>query len=212
MAEPTVSVSGPAHLRRSPLHHLHDRMRSASTPAAHLAELPFLTMVSLRVAPATAAADRIGKVLGAGLPTRCGDTASTGARTALWLGPDEWLVTSGADDPAALTAELHRALADEPGAVVDVSAHRTTLELSGRFARDVLEKGCAQDLHPRSFTAGTAVTTQLGPVPLVLWRTEHADPAAPVYRLLPRSSFADHLARWLLDAMGEYEDLARTGE
>ncbi|WP_229377327.1 hypothetical protein [Streptomyces sp. VRA16 Mangrove soil] len=28
--------------------------------------------------------------------------------------------------------------------------------------------------------------------------------AIPSYELLPRSSFADHLARWLLDAMREF--------
>ncbi|MYR44503.1 sarcosine oxidase subunit gamma family protein [Streptomyces sp. SID5910] len=206
MAEPTTTAPGPAHLRRSPLHHLHDRIRAASTPAVRLAELPFLTMTALRVDPAGPAADRVGKVLGAALPTRCGDTARAGARTALWLGPDEWLVVSGDDEPGALTDELRRALTGDHGAagsVVDVSANRTTLALSGPFARHVLEKGCPLDLHPRSFAPGSALVTQVGPVPVVLWQTGE-EPAAPAYRLLPRASFADHLTRWLIDAMAEY--------
>jgi sarcosine oxidase subunit gamma len=44
------------------------------------------------------------------------------------------------------------------------------------------------------------VTTQVGPVPVVLWQTDDV----PTYRLLPRSSFADYLARWLIDAMREF--------
>ena len=85
------------------------------------------------------------------------------------------------------------------GAVVDLSANRTTLELSGPSARSVLEKGCHYDLHPRSFPPGTAVSTELGPVPVLLWKTdEHT------FRILPRASFADYVVHWLLDAMTEF--------
>ncbi|MFJ4553077.1 sarcosine oxidase subunit gamma [Streptomyces sp. NPDC088817] len=199
MAEPIEA--GPAALRRSPLAHLQERMRGATVTGARgvsLTEWPFVTMVSLRVDPASDAAARVGPVLGAPLPDRCGATAQAGPHTAIWLGPDEWLVLSRSDGPA-LAAELLEALAGDPGSVVDVSANRTTLELTGPSARAVLEKGCSLDLHPRSFGPGRAVSTQVGPVPVVLWQTGEA-----TYRLLPRSSFADHLARWLMDAMSEY--------
>jgi len=95
--------------------------------------------------------------------------------------------------------QLREALGNDPGSVVDVSANRTPLELSGPSARATLEKGCPVDLHPRSFGPGSAVATNLGPVPLVLWQT-----GAVTYRLLPRSSFADYAARWLVDATTEY--------
>jgi sarcosine oxidase subunit gamma len=188
-------------LRRSPLHHLHDRLRDgdvAGDRGASLRELPFLTMVGLRVPPGSAASGRIAEKLGAALPESCGAVATSGPHCTLWLGPDEWLVVSTAD-PGSLVAELSEALRDDAGSVVDVSANRTTLELSGPSARATLEKGCPVDLHPRSFGPGNAVTTTLGPVPLVLWQTgEHS------YRVLPRSSFADYVARWLLDATTEY--------
>ena len=124
--------------------------------------------------------------------------AAAGGRTALWLGPDEWLVVAD-EDGAALADALRSALGDDSGCVVDVSANRTTLELSGPAARAVLEKGCPADLHPRAFSPGTAVATTLGPVPVLLWQT-----GATTYRLLPRSSFADYVARWLLDAATEF--------
>jgi heterotetrameric sarcosine oxidase gamma subunit len=194
--------AGPATLRRSPLAHLDDRMRQAAVSgkrAVTLREWPFLTMVSLRVDPGSAAFVRIGQTLGAALPQVCGETSSSGPHAALWLGPDEWLVVSQ-DDAGALVSSLLVALGEDRGCVVDVSANRTILELSGPSAREVLEKGCPVDLHARSFGPGRAVATTVGPVPLVLWQG-----AALTYRLLPRSSFADYLARWLLDAMSEYD-------
>ncbi|WP_031102931.1 sarcosine oxidase subunit gamma [Streptomyces sp. NRRL S-146] len=202
-----MAETGPETLRRSPLAHLEERMREAAVPGARgvtLTELPFLTMVNLRVDPASGTAGRIEAALGAPLPRRCGDTTASGPRTILWLGPDEWLVLSPPEDAAALreseAAALRDALGSDPGAVVDVSANRTTLELSGPSARQVLEKGCPLDLHPRAFGPGRAVSTTVGPVAVLLWQVDDA----PTYRLLPRSSFADYLARWLVDAMSEF--------
>ncbi|MGQ4386157.1 sarcosine oxidase subunit gamma [Streptomyces sp. SAS_270] len=196
MAESTIDA------RVSPLAHLEERMRTAAVTGARgvtLTEWPFLTMVNLRVAPASEAADRIEKTLGAALPRECGHTTTAGPHTVLWLGPDEWLVVSQAE-VAAVTAELREALGTDPGSVVDVSANRTALELSGPAAREVLEKGCPLDLHPRAFAAGQAVSTTVGPIAVLLWQVDDT----PTYRLFPRSSFADYLARWLIDAMSEY--------
>ncbi|MEV1082411.1 sarcosine oxidase subunit gamma family protein [Streptomyces sp. NPDC050211] len=201
MAE--LTESGPVCVRRSPLTHLEDRMHAATVTGARavaLTERPFLTMVNLRVAPASEAADRIEEALGAPLPRQCGDTTSSAAHTIVWLGPDEWLVLSQAD-ATALAAELKEALGGAPGSVVDVSANRTTLELTGPAARQVLEKGCPLDLHPRVFGPGRALSTTVGPVAALLWQVDDA----PTYRLFPRSSFADYLARWLIDAMSEYD-------
>ena len=188
-------------LRRSPLHHLHERCREESTTGERgvaLREVPFLGMVSIRVQPGSRAFTRLGERLGAGLPEGCGRVTSSGRHSTLWLGPDEWLVVSETDG-AVLAAELRDVLAGDRGSVVDVSANRTTLELSGPAAREALEKGCPVDLHPRSFRPGTAVATTLGRVPVLLWQTDET-----TYRVLPRSSFADYVTRWLLDAITEF--------
>ncbi|MFJ8593935.1 sarcosine oxidase subunit gamma [Streptomyces sp. NPDC093598] len=198
MAERTIPPNVTA-LRISPLAGLAERMRAAAVTGARgvtLRELPFLGMVNVRVDPASQAAGRIETALGATLPHRCGDTTASGPRTVVWLGPDEWLVLSPSDE----TAALREALGPDPGSVVDVSANRTTLELSGPSARQVLEKGCPLDLHPRAFGPGRAVSTTVGPVAVLLWQTDDA----PTYRLLPRSSYADYLGRWVIDAMSEF--------
>jgi len=155
---------------------------------------PRLGQTSVRVLPATSAAERVGAAFGLTLPDAVGLTAASGPHTALWLGPDEWLVVTetGADVPPP----GGMLLPGERGLVVDVSANRTTLTLSGPSAREVLEKGCPVDLHERSFTPGRAVVTTLARVPVILWQIA---PAA--YRLLPRTSFAAYVTRWLHDAM-----------
>jgi sarcosine oxidase, subunit gamma len=184
-------------LRRSPLDHLADQMAAASVGVVSLAEVPYVGMVSVRLDPDATAAAAVAEILGAPLPTNCGGVTGTDPH-ALWLGPDEWLVATSTD-AVALTDQLTTAVADQRGLVLDASGNRTTLELRGPKARAVLEKGCPVDLHPRSFGPGHAVSTTLARVPVLLW--QRADDS---YWLLPRSSFADYVARWLLDAMEEF--------
>jgi sarcosine oxidase, subunit gamma len=185
-------------LRHSPLAHLHSRFAEASSADVAVREVAYTGMVSLRVDPWSPGARSVADVLGVAVPERCGEVSGTSRHRVLWLGPDEFLVITSAD-PSVLAVALGEALEAHPGLAVDVSANRTVIELIGPQARAVLEKGCPVDLHPRSFGPGTAVATTVGRVPLVLWQT------GPVtYRLLPRSSFADHAARWILDAMREF--------
>jgi sarcosine oxidase subunit gamma len=87
------------------------------------------------------------------------------------------------------------------GAVIDVSAQRTTLRLRGAHVQDVLATGCAIDLHPRAFPAGSAAQTVLGQAGVVLLAL---DDTATHYQLLVRSSFARYLAAWLVDAAVEF--------
>lgn len=148
-------------------------------------EEPRLGMVSVRVAP--------GKDLGIPLPSY-GAVASAGEHSAIWLGPDEWLVVTTAD-PVALTAQLSDALGEDRGLIADVSANRTTIRVEGPGARDLLEHGVPADLHPRAFRPGNAITTTIATVPIVLWQVDD-----DAYRLLPRTSFADYVTRWLADA------------
>ncbi|MEZ0093556.1 sarcosine oxidase subunit gamma [Streptacidiphilus sp. EB129] len=190
-------------LRHSPLGHLADVFAAHSTTGDRgvgLREIPFLTQLDLQLDPHGTAAQRIGRALGAPLPTDPNTVAVAGALRVLWLGPEEWLVVGPDGSAPATAAMLRAALEDEPGSLVDVSANRTTVELSGPAARRVLEKGCALDLHPRAFTPGRCAQTLLSKVNVVL----HQVDLEPTYRLLVRGSFAQYLADWLLDATEEY--------
>jgi sarcosine oxidase, subunit gamma len=157
---------------------------------AELREASYVTQVNLRLDPTGPAAGRVGEALGTPLPV----VPNTGNDTVLWLGPDEWLVF-GADEE-----RVRDALGDEPGSVVDVSANRVVLELSGPAAREVLAKGCSIDLHPRAFGPGRCAQTLLARAAVVVHQVDDV----PTYRLLVRPSFAGYLTAWLRDAMAEF--------
>lgn len=195
----------PEQLRRSPAARCAERMAGESSGRVTLKELPFRTMIGLRVQPGSPAAGRCADALGLRLPERCGEVGgdSSGAGTAvLWISPDELLVVAGeqrASERAALLASLADAIGRDPGQAIDLSANRAILELRGPAAREVLEKSCAIDLHDRAFPPGTAVATLMGAFPVLLWRAEPG-----TWRVLPRTSFAEAAADWLLDGMREF--------
>ena len=175
--------------------------------AVGLRELPLLAQVGVRLHDAPGAPPRragspaglavVAAALGFPLPDVPNTTTGDGTRTALWLGPDEWLVVG----PAGRRARRSRrcssdALPRDVGSVVGLSANRTALELRGPHARDVLAAGCSLDLHPRAFGPGDCAQTLLARAAVILHQTD----AEPVYRILVRGSFAGYLADWLLDA------------
>jgi sarcosine oxidase, subunit gamma len=166
---------------------------------------PFVAMAGLRVDPAGPAAAAVAEYLGVGLPPGPSTYAESETATAIWLGPDEWLVTSPFRTPEELETGLRRAVgvdgAEFAGSVVDVSAQRTTLRLRGEHVRDLLSGGCAIDLHPRVFLRGSAAQTLLGQAGVVLMAL---DDTGTHYQIVVRSSFAGYVTSWLLDAATEY--------
>ena len=83
-----------------------------------LRELPASAMIDLRVDPAAAAAlDFVQSALGLALPLTPGKSSTGGERTALWFGPDQWLIVA----PGAAAAPLVQALQHPAVSAVDVS-------------------------------------------------------------------------------------------
>lgn len=197
--EPRRGPEAARDLRRSPLADRAAELAAASGSSVRLVEEPFLTQVDLRVHPGSPAVARVERALG--LPVPHPNQVSGDEQDAvLWLGPDEWLVVAAPDRAGEVLTALRGALGEALGSSVDVSANRTTLRLAGPEAREVLEKGCSLDLHPRAFGPGRCAQTLVGRTQAVLWQVG----AEPDYRLLVRCSFANYLADLLLDAMLEF--------
>jgi len=192
----TISRSG----RVSPLASVADRLE-ALPAGVRVRELPLLVQLDLRLDPAGPAADVVAQVLGVPVPQEACTAVTAGEVSVLWLGPDEWLVVAPAGRTDLLDA-LETAVAGQ-GAVVDVSAQRTTISLSGPRARDLLAHGCSADLHPRVAGRGTCLQTLLALTGVVL---VVRDDAASSFWLLVRSSFARYLADWIVDACTEYRE------
>jgi sarcosine oxidase subunit gamma len=165
---------------------------TAAPALVTITELPRATRISLRLAePATAAG-----VLGLVLPSKIGTRAVAGERSALCLGPDEWLVEAPAADGADLTARLVELAARLPLSAVEVSDRELTLRLEGPAVLDLLATGCPLDLA--KMPAGAGTRTVFDTVQVVLTRE-----AEDRFHLVVWRSFAPHV-RALLDlAAGE---------
>jgi sarcosine oxidase subunit gamma len=163
-----------------------------------LRSLPFLAQVDLRIdAEASGGATPAPWTL----PLEANTASEEGARAALWLGPDEWLLVGEPTTGAAIVADLGAALGTRPHSAVDVSANRVVLELTGTGTKEVLSKGCSLDLDRRGgWTPGRCAQTLLARVPVILH--ERADAS----RVLVRPSFADYLVDWLIDAAASRRD------
>jgi sarcosine oxidase subunit gamma len=189
---------------RSPLGHAADRLAAAtrgSGGAIRLAELPFLAQLNVRLDAKGPAAEAVGLALDLQLPLQPNTVVRAGELTALWLGPDEWLLVGQPGSARGLESRIREAAGGEHVSVTDVSAQRTTLLVSGPRAHDLLAHGCSLDLHPRAFGAGRCAQTTLGRTQVVLVARD--EPRAGFW-VLVRSTFAGYLADWLLDAATEY--------
>lgn len=187
------------HLRHSPLMDRTSELQQASGDTVAIREIPFTTQVGLRAAPGSAGHAVLAQALG-GLPATVGEVTGDAATTAtLWLSPDEFLVIDQPD--TGLAARLEATLGDRSGQVLDVSANRTIIEITGSAAHLVLRKSCPLDLHPTTWPEHQAYVTEVAQTPVILWRT-----GENTWWIAPRISFANHVANWLLDAMREFSN------
>lgn len=133
----------------------------------------------------------LSKALGVKLPQKPKTSTTSGSRTALWLGPDEWLVIdAGMHDPNADIAKsrvLHSA--------VDVSHRNCAILVNGPQAEAVLNAGCPLDLSLAAFPIGAATRTVLGKIEIVLLRSDE-----DAFRVECWRSFADYAFTYLADA------------
>jgi sarcosine oxidase subunit gamma len=181
------------HLRAGAL----DRLLPWALPEGALAldELRFARQIGVRLR------GRVPAYL-AGLPLPLEPNRTTSMRTVRvsWLGPDEWLITAPEGAVPELPTRIARALADRRAALTDLSASRAIIEIAGLRARELLQKGCGLDLHPRAFEAGRCAQTLLARLPVIVDQLS----AAPAYRVYVRRSSAQWLCEWLIDAADEF--------
>ncbi|BBK43193.1 sarcosine oxidase subunit gamma [Allostella vacuolata] len=173
-------------------------MAAASGPDVALSALTPVGQITLRAE--AACLPLASAALGVELPATANRFESDGARAALWLGPDEWLVLVPTHEVATTIARFDMALAGYHFSAVDTSAGRLGLEISGPRARTVMEKGCHLDLHPRKFGPGHVAQSAYARVPVIVLQRDER----PTFWLLVRPSFSVYLARWVIDAMAEF--------
>jgi len=157
--------------------------RSGDLDRIDARELAFLSEVDVRVDRASATT--------LGFPTDP-NTATSGGRDVLWLGPDEWLIVGVPGATTAIRHELEASLSGLQCSVVDVSANRAVIELAAPSRHDLLSSACPIDLHPRSWGNGRCAQSVFGAAQVLLHEREG------VTRLFVRPSFADYVVDLLL--------------
>jgi sarcosine oxidase subunit gamma len=168
------------------------RQGPALVATAHVHVLPPARRFVLRGDDAArAAAERAFAVPLPALACRAG---SNGARAALWLGPDEWLLIAPAADTSAEDA-LGQALEGLSHSLVDVSHRQIGLNVSGPQAARLLNAGCPLDLDESAFPVGMCTRTMLSKAEVVLWRTAPGEFRLEVWR-----SFAAYVTEYLAGA------------
>ncbi|AYD02261.1 sarcosine oxidase subunit gamma [Neorhizobium sp. NCHU2750] len=125
--------------------------------------------INLRVRAEDVAA--LSAALGVELPVRPKTSSSASGRTAMWIGPDEWLVFAdgGSEVGSSLVADAAKSGALH--SATDISHRNTAILVSGPGAADAINAGCAQDLSLDVFPVGACSRTLFGKVEIVLLRT-----------------------------------------
>ncbi len=175
--------------RKSVLENFH-----GGSPFVSLKPAASASRLSLRARESAVPA--LSEALGLALPTSPKSSVTSGLRSALWLGPDEWLLIDQGE------SDLMVALAGVSGlfSATDISHRNTAIIVSGAGAEAALNAGCPQDLSLASFPVGGCSRTIFGKAEVVLLRT-----GDDTFRVECWRSFATYVGGLLQEAA---EDVA----
>lgn len=170
-----------------------EAMDEVTDTRVQLQEISDLSLFRLELDPDSDAAGRISSVLGVSLPRQRG--AVTGDAKALqllygtrqvvaclYVEEGTYLVVTRVD-PVKLGRALTAALGQEDGLVLDVSANRTVINLSGIAAAEVIDEVVHFDFPPDFFDPGKALSCTVAEARVMLWRIDELE-----YLLVPRAS------------------------
>ena len=159
-------------------------------------ELPVVHAVDLRVAPGSSSFSALAQALDVDIALQPGQTSTNKNKiSTLCLAPDWWLVL-GYEDALQKLSSLQN---NFHFSAVEVSGQRTTIEIEGPYARDVLAHLWEQDLREKSFPVGSVSQGLMAKAPVILHYI------APFrYHIMVRSSFALHSWMALADAVEEW--------
>lgn len=180
--------------RRSALAGLAVAITDTPGPGVVLRPEPPSVMLNLRGAADPAFRDAVRDNCGCELPMAANASNKSAHGSILKLGPNEWLLV--ASDGTAWSEELRI----PGGTLTDVSHARIAIHVDGDESRKMLAKGCAIDLHPRQFPAGTCVQTSIAKIGVILHRPFDDNG----YRLYAPRSYAGSFWHWLTAAANEY--------
>ena len=134
-------------------------------------------------------------VLGFDLPKAPRTSAGFGDIKALWLSPDQWLITCNGDKATELHTELVKELGNVHSLAVNVSDMRSVIRLEGAGVRETLMKGSSLDLTDESYAPGVVRRLRFAEIAALLHVVEDQVMDLYVFR-----SYAEYAWDFLLKA------------
>ncbi len=113
--------------------------------------------------------------------------------------PTEWIIITPTGMEDTVIGKLNKALDGTHHLVTDITGGTTKLNITGKNAQDILEKGTYVDLHDSVFKKGQLYATQIAHAPAVIVKNGSND-----FSLIVRRSFSHHIANWAVDAAAEF--------
>jgi sarcosine oxidase subunit gamma len=132
-----------------------------------------------------------GQALGCPLPVRIGSLDQCDGRSALCVGPDEWLLLAPLAEVQAIEERFRSIQA--PHSLVDVSHREVGIDISGPAAELALSSACALDPDAIAPRSGTRTIFDKAPIILIKYSADR-------YRIEVWQSFASHVWGLLVEA------------
>lgn len=191
--------------RQSPLVEVAKDNTIVQLPEISITEKPFNSQYILRgLIDDSDFTGAVKTVLDLALPQSANTVVESDGLTAFWMSPDQWLLLTSDDGHTNKLAVLSGALQEIFASINDVSSGQTIINLKGEKAIEVLNKGTTLDVHPSVFKPGQCAQTVFAKMNVLVYPLcvePHFE-----YDLIIRRSFADFLARWLINACTEYKN------
>ncbi len=121
--------------------------------------------------------------------------------SAVWAGPDQWLLFAPDSGGRDLEQEL-RAKIGGFASIADQSDARLFVRVAGPSSRNILAKLLPIDIHPRPFPQGSAAITHAAHIGVMVWRSDK--PRSDCFVLACSRSYAQSFWHALMDAAAEF--------
>ena len=158
-------------------------------------ELPFINKINVRIdINDNQNIIKCGRLINAILPIQPNTYVKNDNVKAIWLGPNEWLITNNQN----LYNNLKSEIGDMQASVTDVSENRTVIRISGEQIFKLLSKFLVLDLEKNLPDESSCAQTLFVKVPVLLVRNNN-EKQIPEIDIFTNRSHANYIYNLIVD-------------
>ena len=161
----------------------------------NIQELPFINKINIRINNNdNEDIVKCGKLINAILPVKPNTYVKNDNVKVIWLGPNEWLITSNQN----FYKNLKKEIGDIHASVTDVSENRTVIRISGEQIFKLLSKFLVLDLEKNLPNESACAQTLFVKVPVLLARNNN-EKQIPEIDIFTNRSHANYIYNLIVD-------------